>query len=242
MSFTPAVARRLSLAQELDETLAATATETVAALDEFFAPVRRPEEQPAVGVSLDLYRRKLAWVSDNLRTAETCYLAGLARDGELCARRDTLAAELSSKLGILFSTCRGWFDKEELRLLGFAARTPRSPRPVLERSREVVTGVERLDVELDSPEWPNMKAWLRKQARSLVPAIEGLSRTLDDLEKQRRRTKADLAARKEASSEFDRNYLSIGRSAEAMLRMAGKDAEADRIHPSTRQLDRKLDE
>jgi len=50
-----------------------------------------------------------------------------------------------------------------------------------------------------------------------------------------------VAARKEASDDFDHNYLAIGRVAEALLRMAGKDADADRIHPSTRQLDRKSD-
>lgn len=239
MEFSPSVARRLALAQELDETLAAAANEAVAALGEFLAPVQMPEERPAVGVSLDLYRRKLAWASDNLTSAEERYLEGLARDAALCNLRDALAGELSGKLGNLYSTCRGWFDADELRLLGFAARTARWPEPVLEQSREVVTGLERLDVELDSPEWPNMKTWLRRQAQGLVPAIEELSRALQDIEKQRRWSKADREARKEASDEFDRNYLSIGRVAEAMLRMAGKDAEADRIHPSTRQLDRK---
>jgi hypothetical protein len=239
---SPNVARRLALARELEETLTMTAPETVAALDEFLAPVQTPEERPVVGLSLELYRRKLAWVRDNLTAAEQRYVEGLARAAALFTLRDALTVELSKKLGNLQRTCRAWLDADDLRLLGFAARTARWPKPVLKQSREVATGLERLDVEIDSPEWPKLKAWLRDQARALVPEITELSRALADVEQQRRRTKDDLAARKEASEDFDRNYLAIGRVAEALLRMAGKDADADRIHPSTRQLDRKMDE
>jgi len=39
---------------------------------------------------------------------------------------------------------------------------------------------------------------------------------------------------------FDHNYLAIGRVAEALLRMAGKGADAYRIHPSTREVDLNL--
>jgi len=204
--------------------------------------VQTPEERSAVGVSLGLYQRKLAWAVDNLAAAEQRYLAGQARAAALWTLRDTVTAELSKKLGNLQRTCRAWLDADELRLLGFAARTPRWPKPVLKQSREVATGLERLDVEIDSPEWPKLKTWLRDQAKALVPEVTELSRTLNDIEQQRRHTKADLAARKEASDDFDHDYLAIGRVAEALLRMAGKDADADRIHPSTRQLDRKSDE
>ena len=164
------------------------------------------------------------------------------RAAALWTLRDTITAELSKKLGNLQRTCRAWLSADELRLLGFAARTPRWPKPVLKQSREVATGLERLDVEIDSPEWPKLKTWLRDQAKALVPQVAELSRTLNDIEQQHRHTKDDLAVRKEASDDFDHNYLAIGRVAEALLRMAGKDAEADRIHPSMRQLDRKSDE
>ena len=40
--------------------------------------------------------------------------------------------------------------------------------------------------------------------------------------------------------DFDHNYLAIGRVAEALLRMAGKDADAYRIHPPTREVDLNL--
>ena len=67
----------------------------------------------------------------------------------------------------------------------------------------------------------------------MLPETGELNRALVDVE-QRRRTKDDLAARKGASEDFDRNYLAaIGRVAEALLRMAGKDTDAYCIHPST---------
>ncbi len=52
-------------------------------------------------------------------------------------------------------------------------------------------------------------------------------------------TRADADARKDAIADSDRSYLAIGNAVEGMLRMAGLDAEADRVHPSMRRLLRK---
>lgn len=233
------VTRRLARLRELDETLAAAMPEALAALDELFAPVLAPGERPAVALTLDLYRRKLAWSGENLEAADLSWRAEAASDVELCVRRDTLAAVLSKRLVNLHRTCRDRLDRHALCLLGFNAHMPRRPQAVLEQTRAIATGLERLDQELKSPEWDKVRALLKDEARDLAPEIGELNRTLLAIERQRQKAEEAAARRKDACDDFDRDYLAVGRVVEAILRMAGKHDEADRVHPSTRQLDRK---
>jgi hypothetical protein len=239
MDYCCSVARRLARLRELEETLTAATPEALAVLDELFAPVLAPGERPAVDLTLDLYRRKLVRSGENLETAEASLRVEAAHDVELCVRRDALAATLSRKLVHLYRTCRDRLDRQALALLGFDGHTPRRPQAVLEHSRGVATGLERLDQELDSPEWEKLRSLLKDEARDLAPQIAELNRTILAVERQRQRAEEAAARRKEACDEFDRDYLAVGRVVEAILRMAGKHEEADRIHPSTRQLDRK---
>ncbi len=236
---TNTVGRRESLSIELEETLANARTETVDGVGEFLSPILKGEERSALEVSLDLYRRKMAWARESLVTVEETYLEGVARVGELCARRESLTAILAAKLVNLHRTCRGYLGEEQLHVLGLDGRTARRPKAVLQQSRAITTSLGQLDLELDCPQWPDMMAWLRRQAKILLPDIRELSRTMQAIEEQRRQTRADADARKNAIAAFDRSYLAIGNVVEGMLRMAGLDAEADRVHPSMRRLLRK---
>ncbi len=236
---TNTVGRRESLSLELEEILATAKTETVDGLDDFLSPILTGEERGALEVSLDLYRRRMAWARKSLAEADETYLEGVARDAELCARRESLTAGLVGKLVNLHRTCRGYLGEEDLHVLGLDGRTARRPKAVLQQSRSIATSLEQLDLDLDCPEWPDMMTWLKQQARLLLPDIRELSRTMQAIDEQRRQTRADAAARKQVIADFDCSYLAIGNVVEGMLRMAGLDAEADRVHPSVRRLLRK---
>ncbi len=239
MERTHTVGRRESLSLELEETLANARAETVDGLGDFLTPILKGDERPALEVSLDLYRRKMTWARESLLAVEETYLESVARDGELCARRQSLTASLIGKLVNLHRTCRGYLGEEDLHVLGLDGRTARRPQAVLKQSRAIATSLGQLDLELDCPQWPDMMTWLRQQAKILLPDIRELSRTMQAIEEQRRQTRADADARKDAIADFDRSYLAIGNVVEGMLRMAGLDAEADRVHPSMRRLLRK---
>ncbi len=65
MDRTNTVERRESLSFELEETLAAAKTDAVEGLGDFLTPVLMEDEKSALGVSLDLYRRTMAWARES---------------------------------------------------------------------------------------------------------------------------------------------------------------------------------
>ncbi len=241
MDYPPAIARRKNLSLDLEEILETHAPEVVDAVGSLVAPVLAPGESSDLTTPLEHFRRKMAWVRGNMTEAEDCYRESLERDSRLCTYRDVLVASVVQNLLRIRQTCLGWLSQEGLEVLGLAGRIAKvdGAEAVLNKAREASKCLRRPGLDTASVEGPDLEMWLPSMAASLEPEIQELSRTLTAIEDERERTEEALDHRKQMVEAFDHDYLAIGRLAEAILRMAGLDEAADRIHPSKRQLERK---
>ena len=242
MKLSPAVARRVKLSLELEEALATNAEEIAAAHAELVSPVLEPGESvPDVAATLDCYRRVLALAREVMVAADLLYLAGFEDDARLCGVRDSLLAAISKSLSRIRRTCMGWLGRRGLAPLGLAKAVAQG-QAVVEQAEKVLRCL--LEYQPDPDDGPltgapDFKGWLTTLAEDLQPQLMEVASTSEALEEVRDGAKPRTEERRTKIDEFDRHYLSIGRCAEATLRMTGRHEEADRIHPSTRKLDRK---
>jgi len=130
---------------------------------------------------------------------------------------------------------RGAYVAPDLTALGLDAPTPKEPTAFLRKAELVVDklGAEDRSRMLGEPLFRTAED-PRMHREELKPGVRALRETLEQLAKVRRRIDAMLVKKHEAVAEYDRVFLRTARMFEDLCRLAGYDALAERVRPSSR--------
>ncbi len=213
------------------------ARQAAVGLAEFFAPVTDPEEAVDFTAPLARYRRKMAHCREKVVEADYAHQDQLRIQAKLFRHRTELSSALSNKLVRLRRLCLGLLQDEELKEWGLDGAVAQDPVAVLRQGQKAQRNFQQPDLdEIESPEWMAIKVHAEPIVQALESNVRDLDLTIQEIARQRRRIEDAAAEKGQAFTEFDTNYLLIGRSTEACFRMGGMDEAADRARPSTRRL------
>lgn len=220
---------------DLEASLELTAEHAAAGLAEFFAPVIEPDETFDLTTFFTLRNRKLRHSREQFATADLEHREQVEELTRLLLQRDALSSSLGGKLVNLRRVFLGLADEAQLVRFGLAGAVSQDPVTVYRQGQKAWTRFKKPDMELRSPEWMDVQIRTESLVEALGTDVQALSTVLIDISRQRRRVQEAAAARRKADEDFDRCYQLIGSSTEADYRMAGLEAEAERVRPSQRR-------
>lgn len=235
MNLSIKTTRSVRTGLDLEASLELTAEHAAAGLAEFFAPVIEPDETFDLTAFFTLRNRKLRHSREQFATADLEHREQTEELTRLIQQRDALAKSLGDKLVKLRRVCLGLTDEAQLVRFGLAGAVSQDPVIVYRQGQKVWTRFKKPDMEIRSPEWMDVQIRNESLVEALGTDVQALSTLLIDISRQRRRVQKAAAARRKADEDFDRCYQLIGGSTEADYRMAGLEADAERVRPLQRR-------
>jgi hypothetical protein len=240
MKLSIMVTRRVKLAMELEGALAVNADEALVGLGEFFLPVLDDTPLDA-RTFLDGLRLKMAWWRGWLCDLDLAHQETVS-ERQSWRRRETVQAKsLYDRLVNMRRTTRGLLTEQDLLTLGLAGTVAQEPVKVLRQSEKTWKRFHKDDLKIESEEWPEVRAPLTALASRLEPDVEGLTKSVKEVRRARRKVWSAAARKRQAIKDFDRQYLWIAKTVEMLFRMAGLDEAADRVKPRSRRLERDVE-
>ncbi len=149
--------------------------------------------------------------------------------------RDQAFKVLNPFVGGLKDTFRGACGDEAAEELGFASRTSFQPGELHEQAEHLTARLSEPDLELPTVRYRGVTLDASSLAEEMRPLVKDLGLALEDLGREERASEATKIARDEALIAYDRTFLWVARSAEALFKMANLPEVAKRVRPSTRR-------
>jgi hypothetical protein len=227
---------------DLEASLEISAAHAAEGLAELFAPVIGPDESFDLTALFTLRNRKLRHCREQLAATDLEHRDQVEELTRLIHQRDALAKSLGDKLVNLRRVCLGLTDETELVRLGLAGAVSQDPVVVYRQGQKAWMRFQKPGLELRSPEWMDVRIRPETLVTALGTDVQELSTHLAEISRQRRRVQTAAAARRRADEDFDRCYQLIGRSTAADYRMAGLEAEAERVRPPRRRGGREVED
>ena len=238
MQLSVQATRKEKLGIALETTLAVNGPKAESGLRTFYFPVAKPDVTVDFATPFVLQHDKMRWCRERMVEADLKHQFEIGVQTALFARRKTLVLSVGGKLVNLRRTCGGLLEEAEFAEIGLVGPVSQDPVTLARQGRKVLLGFARRGQELKSPVWLRVAIETESLLEGLASDVEALEKVIAEISQQLRLVQGAAAEREEAFADFDKNYVQIGRSAEAAFRMAGMDAEADRARLPSRRLSR----
>jgi hypothetical protein len=168
-----------------------------------------------------------------LEDQEKAYTREQADDPAVRDRRDTSTASaliIVTEARALLTTVGG---ESVASAYGFANETPRTPRPLRDYGTNAVNLLRATPKTFTSSLVKSLET--SAIADAIDEAMAPLSLALDDNDTETRELQAALAARDKAVDAWERTYRGVADVLAGLYRLAGLDALAERVRPTTRR-------
>ncbi len=199
-----------------------------------FVPLLGEGQEMPFETQLELFKKRLILVRDQLVAADRAYRDQRAQETSFRGRRDAAVAEVNRDVVDLRAALTGVYTVEKLAELGFARRTPQLPEELSEQASYLAVRLSDPDLDLSGARFE-----FRVEASNLVASLTGSSATLvqaiEDLSREERKTEALKLAKDDALKEYNNSFLWIARAVESLLSLANLAEVARRVRPSTRR-------
>ncbi len=149
--------------------------------------------------------------------------------------RDNAFKALSPYVVGLRDTFKGACGPEVAEEVGFAPRTPVQPGELHEQAAHLVARLDEPHLELPAVRFRGVTLDPPELVEEMRPLVENLGQALDDVSREERQTEAMKIAKDEALKAYDRTFLWVARSAEALFELADLPEVAKRVRPSSRR-------
>ncbi len=172
--------------------------------------------------------------------AEAEHVDELAGDGERRTLRQQAFDGLKSTILGHRDFFVGVFGADRAELLGLPAEVGRTPMELLRQGERYVQHLTAPEAELPPPIVGGVTVDLAELAAPVAPAVETLSSTMGEADREVKLAQVTQVDRDRAVDELEATLLWVARSLEAIYRLAGETELADRIRPATRRRGRPL--
>ena len=199
-----------------------------------FTPLLGEGQVMPFETQLELFKKRLILVRDQLVAADRAYRDQRAQETLVRGRRDAAVQEVNRDVVDLRDALKGVYTAERLAELGFPRRMPRGPEKLSEQASYLNLRLGDPDLDLSGARYE-----FQVEPTNLVTKLSGSSATLqqaiEDLAREKRESEALKLAKDDALERYNSSFLWIARSVESLLRLAGLDKVAERVRPSSRR-------
>ena len=214
--------------------------EVAADAEAFFANWLQPgETMPCILMIFQLLMRVLASARERLVSAAAVHLKEIDGDNKARRRREELRERLEKKgrrlrdvLDALFGSGSG------LELAGLDRRTAQESVDVLAQTERILDRFGDKGPAAGEPELAGFEVTPKALIEDLAPDYDELSKLVDELGREDRKSDATLIAKDEAMREFDRVFRLTAGIVAAFFSLAGHEELARRVRPSSRRAGR----
>ncbi|UQA58168.1 hypothetical protein [Polyangium aurulentum] len=187
----------------------------------------------AFAIVLGFLAESLAHGADRLDQAELAVVAERADDIPVREQRDSLHADLLSRLVRIRSNVADAVGHDALRTYGLEGATPRTPREATSHAFNVANLLKQkpFKVEVDGATFDSagMVATLESKAGALHAALE-------DIEREDQELADALGRRDRITGTWTDDYQGVADALTGLFRLGGRKDLAERVRPTSRTL------
>ncbi len=180
-------------------------------------------------------REVLAAARDMLITSDRNLRDQKALTSRFRRSRNQAFQDLSPYVVGLRDTFRGACGPEVATEIGFALRTPEQPGELHEQAQHLTARLSEPDLKLPAVRFKGIALDPIGLVEEMRPLVDDLGQALENVSREERKIEAMKIAKDEALDAYNRTFLWVGQSAEALFKLAGLPAVAKRVRPSSRR-------
>jgi hypothetical protein len=196
--------------------------------------LHKGESLPDVALLIRLVGRKLAADNAALIEADRAHEKELSDDAAPREARDSAATKVRAALIDIRAAVEATYGVKGLTLLGLDAAIPVDPSVLAVTATTVSKALHDPDLKLPKPKRAGMKLDRKELAAEIDAEIPALQKALADVAREDREREVTQGAKNEAMSRNDATFSAGAGWITASAVLAGLDAIAAKVRPSTR--------
>jgi hypothetical protein len=211
-------------------------SEVAAALKELLAPeLQKGETLPDVELLIELAARSLHKTEKAMVAADDAHARELADDAAPREARDETATLLSDELIELREWVIGLYGPGALERFGFSGPTPADPVALQAFARGVIASLQDKSKPMPKSRRKGVK-WDQAETIARLEALTSkMESHLQKVAKEVREGQATQQAKNDAITTYDERFSRVATFFVGLFRLAGHDALAEQVRPSTRR-------